>query len=781
LQGIYGCSAGVLYVLFGGKLIMPELNTFIRLIKKYNVEIPMIQRDYAQGRTDAEIEQIRKRFVADLYDMIKDKKPKDLDYVYGPVSNKTFVPLDGQQRLTTLFLLHWYLALRSGNKLLDLRKFTYKVRITTQEFVDALLDAARGLSLFADNSNIKSISKRITDASWYYSIWNYDPTVQGMLVMLDAIETKFSETEDNDWYGLWDNLVDQANPPITFSVLEMQQYNLSDELYMRMNARGLALTSLENFKAWINKWIDEDDSHVKDWSEQFDKAWSNMFWRLSSTDENKPEQSFDSTFMRFFNGIALLFYAEADHSGQEEKDIVKNIRSLAQDRVLMRTFEELDCFNKDNIRTVYKILELMNGWHEDAGNTQNVSFKQNDDKSKKLNCLPFRNFIDSKVGYKDRVIFYAMFKFLFKFGENKQFLPDWLRVIRNLIEYTGIGADSLSKALEGIRCILAGIQGNGNILEYLALNPKLEIGFFNQDQLNEECLKARLITIGEEEWKEKIEALECHGLLKGRLACFLQKIDKEKQIVDLSPGDLEIFKKNSQSAEELWDDKGLREKHNKAYRPIRAILALSGPVNLSWQKNIFLTEWKALFSDSKIKYGLINFLNEIDDDDILNSCEKIIQENKTIIDENDWRKVIVDNENLLNNSDTQKVQNYYNSGIFLFEKNNACGGDILLTKEGRLRDNLIPEYVNDWQIEEWREIKEADKYYYKGHDIVLTKGHTPFRLKFTPNRVILVEVQDNNDWTELSYIEYQGKTQDDMLKEINNLINKYPQLQADYP
>lgn len=32
----------------------------------------------------------------------------NLDFIYGNLDGDTFLPLDGQQRLTTLFLLHWY-------------------------------------------------------------------------------------------------------------------------------------------------------------------------------------------------------------------------------------------------------------------------------------------------------------------------------------------------------------------------------------------------------------------------------------------------------------------------------------------------------------------------------------------------------------------------------------------------------------------------------------------------------------------------------------------------
>lgn len=72
--------------------------------------IPIIQRDYAQGRKKPEVARVRERFLEALYRAITEK-PITLDFVYGDIDNEgNMTPLDGQQRLTTLFLLHWYAA-----------------------------------------------------------------------------------------------------------------------------------------------------------------------------------------------------------------------------------------------------------------------------------------------------------------------------------------------------------------------------------------------------------------------------------------------------------------------------------------------------------------------------------------------------------------------------------------------------------------------------------------------------------------------------------------------
>ncbi|MCV5580090.1 DUF262 domain-containing protein, partial [Escherichia coli] len=83
-----------------------------------------------------------------LHDYLKKGESfQDLDFIYGSVTkNDTgrhrFTPLDGQQRLTTLFLLHWYLAQIAGQQESFRRvlstdghsHFTYETRSSSREF-----------------------------------------------------------------------------------------------------------------------------------------------------------------------------------------------------------------------------------------------------------------------------------------------------------------------------------------------------------------------------------------------------------------------------------------------------------------------------------------------------------------------------------------------------------------------------------------------------------------------------------------------------------------------
>ena len=86
-----------------------EVNSnFITFFTRHKIEIPLIQRDYVQGSNLQSKK--RNEFIDSLFEALKDDgKPCELDFIYGTENNGVFLPLDGQQRLTTLFLLHWYL------------------------------------------------------------------------------------------------------------------------------------------------------------------------------------------------------------------------------------------------------------------------------------------------------------------------------------------------------------------------------------------------------------------------------------------------------------------------------------------------------------------------------------------------------------------------------------------------------------------------------------------------------------------------------------------------
>ena len=71
---------------------------FIESFNNKTILIPRLQRDYVQGSRKSAI-------ISPFLDSLIEKDC-DLNYIYGYEEGGCFVPVDGQQRLTTLWLLY---------------------------------------------------------------------------------------------------------------------------------------------------------------------------------------------------------------------------------------------------------------------------------------------------------------------------------------------------------------------------------------------------------------------------------------------------------------------------------------------------------------------------------------------------------------------------------------------------------------------------------------------------------------------------------------------------
>ena len=295
---------------------MIDNHSLREFLDKYTaVEIPILQRDYAQGRLDPQTKKINRKgenFVEVLFTALREEKGLRMDIIYGSIETrdsdypeeKTFIPLDGQQRLTTLWLLYWYLSQweeRSEEIASLLQRFTYATRSTARDFCQRLC------SLRLTRDELANPSEYFSEKMWFTSKYSYDPTIQAMLNMLNAIAKE------------------QHKHPVSFDLLESLQfrsfdigaYELTDELYIKMNRRGKQLESIENLKAdfvgYLKK-IGHDFSKPDSYDRKLDHEWADMAWGC------RENEDFDIRYLRLFNRYFYNLWIIDNPPGEREKN-----------------------------------------------------------------------------------------------------------------------------------------------------------------------------------------------------------------------------------------------------------------------------------------------------------------------------------------------------------------------------------------------------------------------------------------------------------------------------
>lgn len=267
------------------------------------IEIPIIQRDYAQGRKDDEATLIRDRFLDALIAAARSDEGMGLDFIYGELRSGVLRPLDGQQRLTTLFLMHWYIASRAQT--LDSNAawlcFSYATRPTARSFTAAL-------ATHPYPGESQTPSEWITDQPWYLYPWRQDPTIASMLVILDAIHIRFAGRDD-EFTAIWQRLerrpTESSPGAIWFLFLPVEDMEYGEDLYIKMNSRGKPLTPFEVFKADVETIIKEaDPARYRHLAESIDGAWTDVLWSYEKL--YGGDKTVDDEFMRYLTFIVEI-------------------------------------------------------------------------------------------------------------------------------------------------------------------------------------------------------------------------------------------------------------------------------------------------------------------------------------------------------------------------------------------------------------------------------------------------------------------------------------------
>jgi len=482
-----------------------EGNTGGITLKK--IIIPIIQRDYAQGRESADVEKVRNRFLDALKQAVSGS-PVTLDLIYGDIDEDgTMTPLDGQQRLTTLFLLYWYAAKKEGIAEKDygfLNNFSYATRYSARDFCHRLAG-------FNPEFNME-LSEEIKDQPWFPLDWLNDPTIHSMLVMLDSINEKFQDVDN-----IWESLKNRA---ITFYFLPIKDMGLTDDLYIKMNSRGKLLTTFENFKVELeNELRQKDDKLAEDITRRIDREWTDVLWEYRGGNNIT-----DDKFLRYFQFVCdIICYKEGDTPQGKENG----------------TFDLLGrYFSHSNIK-LEEHVEILKDYFgcwcdmEDYGSLYDffksfISHEHEQGKIRWDNLYDIDIFEDCLCNYGEIagngnrafplgriVLLYAVITYLLH--KDKVSYTDFvrrIRIVNNLVQNSDYEISDSGNRVGGNRMPMI-LKQTDMIILHGKIDAKLERNF-NVIQLNEEIEKLKW-TSGNPDKAELLFSLEDHSLLYGQI------------------------------------------------------------------------------------------------------------------------------------------------------------------------------------------------------------------------------------------------------------------------
>lgn len=575
--------------------------------------IPKIQRSYAQGRKSEN--NIRKDFLDDIFSALKQEecKPLELSFIFGSKQNLIngtpdgFELLDGQQRTTTLFLLYWYLNTKENKSLPDfLSKFTYETRDTSSDFLSKITSNKFYL-------NNKKPSDVLKANKWFTDDYYCDPTISSMLNMLDDIDERYRKLEQPK---LLQNL-----GRLQFYVLLLEKFDMNDELYIKMNSRGLSLTPFENFKASVVRYMKKDGLYGNEistngempywlsFTTNIDAKWIDIFW-LNPTEDNHEtingeiridDAEIGCTYFRFFN---RYFFTKAA--------ILKGVKNGKAHP--LPSFFYKDCEKAD-------IEERLKGW-ENYEELFNLIREDNSssDKSKDLyppfsaierilnvfrryyfqfileaiQADPYGNTTDFDIFSKDgftlyhRIVFAAVTEFIETMPQDVDFDKEdvkinfrrLLRITHNVIENTTIESDVAAIGVINSIAEIIHLPGatNGNLYSSLANN---EIKSRNSQLLEEKEKAAEIANSDDPEWENAFITAEKHPFFKGSIRFFFTP----------NGGSCVDFQNRYSIIKDLFDKNGITtEYRGHDHLLIRALLSCLNHWDSSGMENRYFTE-----------------------------------------------------------------------------------------------------------------------------------------------------------------------------------------------
>lgn len=572
---------------------------FIQSFNNKTILIPLLQRDYVQGGQ----EDIIGPFIDSLLE-----KEVDLNYIYGYEEDGCFVPVDGQQRLTTPWLLYLYLFARKQQK----KDFNVSMKFTAREYAEDFCDRlSENLEcLLCKLSDKESLDEAIINQNWLIRSWLSNVSVKNMLSTLRIIHRKINQA---NFLSIWNRLVESSVPSISFSFLQMGKENgLDDDIYIKMNGRGRKLSAFENIKSYMDEHI-SGLTFADKWKSKMDNAWTDMFWTNRNEQKEQPEEIDNEQLYCLYNLLILYHINREELSNTLTR--IKEEQHLYEDlTVFLKTSEHTE--ENELISSIIKKLQkaenfpliwferlhlMSDGFYEFAFNNINKLTAL----SKDFNALDIYIGASSSEtttrtyqicmceGSFDRTL--PLLYALLSYNEGETPLYDWMRTMRNLILNTEIESKDLPKIMQAIDKFSLRCGGMDIYTVLQSDDAKSALKGFNANQVDEEIMKAH----EREEYYEQMTSLENGRFFSGCIGILFRMLSHdESESYDLISQ--ESVTAYSSVLLELFngDDNGISARFNDDSFLLRRALMSYPPFRFGterskyWSFNKGIDEWR---------------------------------------------------------------------------------------------------------------------------------------------------------------------------------------------
>lgn len=326
--------------------------------------------------------------------------------------------------------------------------------------------------------------------------WNYDVSIINMLSIIVEISRRIKENL-GDKTGIVNFIDKDENNPFQFDFIYVDDISKSDDLYIKINARGKALSPFENLKSDIDKyWKDEDKTKL-------DAEWTEFVWNQLDVNDKNKEKSFDNSFYNLLSNIFYLQYLVGlDLQDINDKNLFEIENKYKKGIVDKEWISEKLC--RVSCPMISSFLDAM------IGSFKSIKDKQIESVNRKIFGLgDYQNNNDQnkmeRADLFEIFVYYYSVSSLFtendmEFTDKRNLLNEIETVTNRIIENQRPYLDSptnLVKALKSVKVLIDNsIKSHGVYKFFLSIDndtkESIRIGLM-KEQVEEEILKAKLI------------------------------------------------------------------------------------------------------------------------------------------------------------------------------------------------------------------------------------------------------------------------------------------------